>query len=296
MSDNEYYCNLPRNCVKNYMIPEDILNSLICSLCKGILYKPFQCNKCKKTFCRTCIETFQLNNNQKLPCNCNSNNYTLLDKNIKQYLSKIYFICPYNCSDEKLDYINIINHLFNCQNKKVNCPKCNNLIERNKLKNPDEEISKSINISILKDELFQTKDEIRKLLSELNLLKSLNKKNTIKKPKEEKKEIPKKITNEPLKEIPKKKKTSEKKLVKVETKLIDKCKHFYGNYKPIFACCGNAYACYLCHNENENHKYEFSNKVVCLICNTIYTQNSCPKCNVPQVFKRKKKQPDEFYK
>ena len=178
----------------------------------------------------------------------------------------------------------------------MNCPKCNNLIERNKLKNPDEEISKSINISILKDELFQTKDEIRNFLSELNLLKSLNKKNTIKKPKEEKKEIPKKITNEPLKEIPKKKKTLEKKLVKVETKLIDKCKHFYGNYKPIFACCGNAYACYLCHNENENHKYEFSNKVICLICNTIYTQNSCPKCNVPQVFKRKKKQPDEFFK
>ena len=305
MNDN-YICNLPIECIKQYIIPKDILNTLICSLCNGIFYKPFQCNKCNKIYCRTCIETYQLNNNEKLPCNCNINNYTLVEKNIKQNLSKIYFKCPFNCSDEKFDYINVINHIFQCKNKNVNCPKCNNIIKRSELKNPNEEISKSINISILKDELFQTKDEIRKLLSELNLLKSINKKKSIpkiikpkeeKKEKEKEKEISKNIINlPPLKEKKEKlkQKISIKNIIKIEPKFIDKCKHFYGNYKPIFACCKKAYPCYICHNENENHNYEFSNKVVCLMCNTIYTQNICPKCHVPQVFKKKSKLEEIF--
>ena len=118
--------------------------------------------------------------------------------------------------------------MFHCENKNVNCPKCNNIIERSELKNPNEEISKSINISILKDELFQTKDEIRKLLSELSLLKSLNKKNTIPKiikPKEEKveKEISKNIINlPPLKEKKEKpkQKIPIKNIIKVEPKFI----------------------------------------------------------------------------
>ena len=62
MNDN-YICNLPIECIKQYIIPKDILNTLICSLCNGIFYKPFKCNKCKKIYCRTCIETYQLNNN-----------------------------------------------------------------------------------------------------------------------------------------------------------------------------------------------------------------------------------------
>jgi uncharacterized CHY-type Zn-finger protein len=69
--------------------------------------------------------------------------------------------------------------------------------------------------------------------------------------------------------------------------LIDKCDHFKGNYKPIFACCDKAYPCYLCHNEKQTHSYEFSNKVVCLICNDIYTGNQCSQCNAVQIYKKK---------
>ena len=69
--------------------------------------------------------------------------------------------------------------------------------------------------------------------------------------------------------------------------LFDKCPHFYGNYFPKFACCNKFYACYLCHNENEDHSYQFSNKVCCLFCKTVYAGKSCPKCKANQIFQRK---------
>ena len=72
------------------------------------------------------------------------------------------------------------------------------------------------------------------------------------------------------------------------TTLFDKCPHFYGNYMPKFACCNKFYGCYLCHNENENHIYQFSNKVACLFCKNVYAGKTCTKCKANQIFKRKK--------
>lgn len=69
--------------------------------------------------------------------------------------------------------------------------------------------------------------------------------------------------------------------------LFDKCPHFFGNYIPKFACCNKFYGCYLCHNENEDHLYQFSNKVACLFCKTVYPGKSCPKCKANQLFQRK---------
>ena len=69
--------------------------------------------------------------------------------------------------------------------------------------------------------------------------------------------------------------------------LFDKCPHFFGNYLPKFACCNKFYGCYLCHNENEDHIYQFSNKVCCLFCKTIYPGKSCPRCRANQLFQRK---------
>ena len=70
--------------------------------------------------------------------------------------------------------------------------------------------------------------------------------------------------------------------------LFDKCPHFYGNYMPKFACCNKFYGCYLCHNENEEHPYQFSNKVACLFCKNVYAGKTCTKCKANQIFKRKK--------
>ena len=69
--------------------------------------------------------------------------------------------------------------------------------------------------------------------------------------------------------------------------LFDKCPHFYGNYMPKFACCNKFYGCYLCHNENEDHPYQFSNKVACLFCKNVYAGKTCSKCKANQIFKRK---------
>ena len=74
---------------------------------------------------------------------------------------------------------------------------------------------------------------------------------------------------------------------KQNTTLFDKCPHFYGNYMPKFACCNKFYGCYLCHNENEEHIYQFSNKVACLFCKTVYAGKTCPKCKANQLFQRK---------
>jgi uncharacterized CHY-type Zn-finger protein len=71
------------------------------------------------------------------------------------------------------------------------------------------------------------------------------------------------------------------------TTLFDKCPHFYGNYMPKFACCNKFYGCYLCHNENEDHLYQFSNKVACLFCKNVYAGKTCTKCKANQIFKRK---------
>ena len=71
------------------------------------------------------------------------------------------------------------------------------------------------------------------------------------------------------------------------TTLFDKCPHFFGNYMPKFACCNKFYGCYLCHNENEDHMYQFSNKVSCLFCKTVYAGKTCPKCRANQLFQRK---------
>ena len=71
------------------------------------------------------------------------------------------------------------------------------------------------------------------------------------------------------------------------TTLFDKCPHFFGNYMPKFACCNKFYGCYLCHNDNEDHIYQFSNKVSCLFCKTVYAGKTCPKCRAKQLFQRK---------
>ena len=70
--------------------------------------------------------------------------------------------------------------------------------------------------------------------------------------------------------------------------MFDKCPHFYGNYMPKFACCNKFYGCYLCHNENEDHIYQFSNKVSCLFCKNVYAGKTCTKCKAKQLFQRKK--------
>ena len=73
-----------------------------------------------------------------------------------------------------------------------------------------------------------------------------------------------------------------------EDTLIDKCKHFFGNYKPIFDCCHRAYGCYMCHDENECHEYQISKKVICLLCACIYEGSQCPKCKIKQCYQKKK--------
>ena len=47
----------------NNVINQDQYNTIkqfsICGICKGILYEPYQCQKCENGFCKKCLETWE---------------------------------------------------------------------------------------------------------------------------------------------------------------------------------------------------------------------------------------------
>ena len=243
---------------------------VICILCKGLICKPLQCLQCSKCYCKSCLTIYKKYNNYNSPCGCNSSMIPP-SKFIKEMLSKFSFSCPYNCNDDQYDYYGIVNHIIICKKVKIPCPSCGVKVSSEKIQNIKELNEIKIDISILSDQLDITKNEIRILKKELE-----------------------ELTNKKTKKnyYSTKNKKSTYNIVDLSNEsnpvLIDKCEHFMGNYKPIFACCGKAYPCYLCHNEKQKHKYEFSNKVICLICNIEYTGMVCPKCGAAQIYKKKK--------
>lgn len=262
------------------VVSKNVLTStstyVICILCKGIICKPLQCLQCSKCYCKLCLNTYIKHNNYNTPCGCNT---SMIPPStfIIEMLSKFSFTCPYNCNDEQYDYCAIVNHIIICKKLKITCPSCGKKVYSEKINDIKEINEIKIDISILNDQLDITKNEIRLLKKELEQLTT--KKGTIK-------------TNKNYYSTENKKSTYNivdvSKSNEVNPVLIDKCKHFMGNYKPIFACCGLAYPCYLCHNEKQKHKYEFINRVICLICNIEYTGKVCPKCGASQVYKKKK--------
>ena len=234
---------------------------IICKICRGILYSPIELF-CEHLFCSHCLNNWSEQLNDKCPI-CNkviykkaqiSDNIQNIINNLKFFLNnKIYTYNEYIQfltfgQNSDLGAGPILNNQTNNMNNNINY-KCNTC-------------GKVSNI-VIKD--------IKNIYEERN----------------------KKLTEE-LRKIYEYKRKLQGDLYKnkynqdmPESTLIDKCKHFSGNYKPIFDCCNTAYGCYLCHDENECHEYQISKKVVCLLCACIYEGNECPNCKVKQCYEKK---------
>jgi hypothetical protein len=270
---NYIFCRCINNIMANHLDTEFISNKELfesikemvsCIICSGVVVQPSQCNKCENTFCKQCIIEWMKNSNS-CPFKCESFETKEASRTVKNLLEKLLFKCQYNCDTLKeFSYEAIIKHLKNCDNLKVDCPSCGFKVAKTSIKENHELNSLRERCKLLEIEKQELEIKNQKLQDQIQTFKDGYKK----------------VGKNSLNLLKEKSEES-------ELGLIDKCDHFKGNYKPIFLCCEKAYPCYMCHNEKESHTYEFSNKVVCLICNNIYTGSQCSNCNSLQVYRKK---------
>ena len=237
---------------------------IICSLCKGIIYDPVELF-CDHIFCSQCLKDWSEKLNDKCPL-CN----------------KVIYKKP-SISEENKIIFSLLR--FSDNNKIYTYPEYINYLKQGIYSNSEAGQSLLNNPNEINNEQNQPKYKCNVCGKEYD--------NIIQKVKNQYEERNKKLTEELRKIYEYKRKLQsdiyENKFGKKmpDTTLIDKCKHFSGNYKPIFECCNNAYGCYICHDESECHEYQISKKVICLLCACIYEGNECPNCKVKQCYERK---------
>ena len=168
-SKASYIPFLPVTSVQSQNVLSSTSTYVICALCKGIICKPLQCLQCSKCYCKSCLTTYKKHNNYNSPCGCNSS-MVPPSKFIIEMLSKFYFSCPYNCSDDQYDYYGIVNHIIICKKVKVVCPSCGVKVNSEKIQDIKDINDIKIDISILTDQVDITKNEIRILKKELEEL------------------------------------------------------------------------------------------------------------------------------
>ncbi len=322
-SNREVY--IDAECIINRNYYEGIKEMVSCIICSGIIVDPSQCNSCENNFCKVCIMTWKVKSNN-CPFKCQIITIKDSGRTIKNLLEKLQFTCPNKC-DLEFSYDNLIKHFPNCKNRKILCSQCSQLITKNSESAEIENLRYLISELeeenlMLKDKLLGKDNEIKdfnttlndindgiKRFSTLNVsgsnfvsqslvmqnfqnlqnsqiaqsmnnlqannnLNNNNSNNSNNNPGF-------KHSNSNSSMNSSNNKSDE------ETGLVDKCTHFKGNYKPIFACCSKAYPCFICHNAKEKHAYEFSNKVVCLLCSNIYSGTECNQCGAIQMYKKK---------
>lgn len=253
--------------IVNRSLFEGVKDIVTCVICTGIIREPKQCSTCENVFCGNCVEEW-ISKSPSCPFKCKNFVYKDCSRTTKNLLDKLIFKCPNKCSSsQEMNYEIYVKHVSSCENKKCLCPTCGTSVLQSNLKENREVKELQTRNYHLEAKLQAAMGEINSLKEEIRILHS--------KPTR---------SNERLHsgEHSKNRMKDEK-----ELGLIDKCEHFRGNYKPIFICCNKAYPCYICHNEKQSHSYEFSNKVVCLICSNIYSGSSCNECKAVQVYRKK---------
>jgi hypothetical protein len=246
---------------RNYF--EGIKEMVICVICAGILVEPQQCRSCENSYCSNCIKIWT-KKSSTCPFKCSNFETKDATRTLKNLLDKLILKCPNKCdSNEEFNYENCVRHIqTSCQKLKTNCPCCESYVLKTQIKETE----------VIRD----LKYEIIRLETENSNLKNKNR------------ELSLEIKNLEQNISSKSSETLKRKQLEEENQgLIDKCPHFKGNYNPVFACCDEAYPCYLCHNEKQNHTFQFSNKVVCLKCSEIYMGSTCPGCQTIQMYRKK---------
>jgi hypothetical protein len=237
---------------------DSVKELLTCAICTGIIIDPKQCQTCENSFCNKCLTKWQLKS-KCCPYKCSTLVIKDCTRAIRNLLDKLVLTCPFECElGIQYTYDGLIKHIKACKKVQCKCPTCGTIVAEGDIKE---------NLELIK------------LKEELKALQEVNRKLT-----QEKTELAEKV-----KQITKKLNTSgTSPSTESELGLKDKCEHFKGNYIPLFACCNKAYPCYICHDlESRSHSYEFSNRVICLNCNNIYTGIQCSQCNTFQIYRKK---------
>ena len=95
----------------------EIKDSIICQICKDIIIIPIMCSECKNSFCKKCIEKWDINN-KKCPFRCEKPNYIKNDS-LEEEISNLKFECI-NCQN-KINYKDLIQHFYSkCGKEEVN--------------------------------------------------------------------------------------------------------------------------------------------------------------------------------
>jgi hypothetical protein len=241
------------NHIVNKEFFETVKELIICTICTGIIIDPKQCQTCENSFCNKCITKWQTKS-KSCPYKCTGLIIKECTRAIRNLLDKLIITCPYSC-EGSLTYEQLLKHLKTCKKVQCKCPTCGSLV-------PESDVKENGDLAKLKEDYKNLQEANKKLLAEKIEL------------------------NEKIKQISKKMNLNNS--AESELGLKDKCEHFKGNYIPLFACCNKAYPCYICHDlESRDHAYEFSNRVICLNCNNIYTGIQCSQCNAFQIYRKK---------
>ena len=260
--------------ISNTSFYESVKDIITCHICSGIMINPRECNSCKNSFCKRCIDDWKYHNDS-CPYKCDEKEFKESSRPLKNLLEKLTFNCvACNKIDKDTSYKAILIHIKSCDKIKVNCPTCTSSVLRSKLIENKQFLILKENYGVLSKNYQNLKEENEKLSKEISLLKDV-------------KSLRRSSLN-----------TKKNDLMGLlhssvdananELGIIDKCEHFKGNYIPIFSCCERSYPCYICHNQNQNHEFVISNKVVCLICKNIYSGPKCEVCNTYQIYRGKK--------
>ena len=173
---------------------ENILKSIKCPLCEGILYDPVYSPKTRLNYCKTCYLS-QNNNKNGKNFSLNYNNlYNPAVKEGKKNLNLYKYICPNfdfeeNQKEKQYTYDELINHLIICQNNKISCPQCGSDTILNSLEEKSKKEMETILIrnKILERELEYQKSRIIQMEEEKKETKEIAEKQEKKEEKEEKK-------------------------------------------------------------------------------------------------------------
>ena len=102
---------------RNFLTEKNVINSqiyatikdqIICTICKDIMIAPMICLNCQNSFCKTCIEKWNLLK-QNCPFRCKSPNFKK-SVTINQLVSKLEFKCE-ECN-ATLNYDDMKKHFF----------------------------------------------------------------------------------------------------------------------------------------------------------------------------------------
>lgn len=128
------------NSIENLiLIPEELKENVLCSLCHQILINPYQCDECENCFCYDCINIIYANEKECPKCNKTLN--ISKSETMEKFLSLFKYKCINNCGEE-LEYKDLINHLTKCSKIKIEDRSKDILSEIEKVKKELEEIDK----------------------------------------------------------------------------------------------------------------------------------------------------------